>query len=152
MIKKMAEETNNAVIGNSRCFYMTSGKGTGTFTWIGGEQSSNFSRSAEAIDISHKKTVWKEFISGSRSATASVSCSLDDTASSAQRAMLASFSEGDKVFCFVGELDDTAATPVCGTAFEAIITACNDDNPKDATATRSFDLQVSGEPIEYPEA
>lgn len=147
-------ETTSAVMGNDRCFYMTDGKGTGTFVWIGGEQSNNFSRSADTIEVgSNKKTTWREFMAGKRSATASVSCNLDDSASSAQRKMLASFSKGQKVFCFSGTVSGEAGSeiPVEGTAFEAIITGCNDDNPQDATSTRSFDLQVSGEPIDYPE-
>ena len=143
-----------ATIGNDRCFYMTDGKGTGKFTWIGGEQSNSISRSADAIEVADKKTKWKEFLAGKRSATASVSCNLDDAASSAQRTMLKSFSEGQKVFCFAGKVagESGSETPAEGTAFEAIITACNDDNPQDGVSTRSFDLQVSGEPVEYPKA
>ena len=139
-------------IGNDRSFYITDGKGTGTFTWIGGEQSNNFSRSADAIEVADKQTKWKHFLAGKRSATASVSCNLDDTATAAQRKMLASFSSGQKVFCFSGKLntDGDASTPAEGTAFEAIITGCNDDNPSDSVSTRSFDLQVTGEPIDYP--
>jgi predicted secreted protein len=137
------------ILGNERCFYMTDGKGTGTFTWIGGEQSNGISRSADAIEVSDKKShAWREFIAGKRSATANVTCNLDDSASSAQRKMLKSFSQGQKVFCFSGVLNDT--TPAQGTAFEAIITGCNDDNPQDAASSRSFDLQVTGEPVEYP--
>ena len=94
----------NAVIGNERCFYMTDTKGSGKFTWIGGEQSNNLNRSADTIEVSHKQTKWKEFLAGKMSATASVSCNLDDSASSAQRAMLASFQKGAKVFCFVGNI------------------------------------------------
>lgn len=148
----MAETTTNAVIGNDRCFYMTDGKGTGKFVWIGGEQSNNFNRSADAIEVADKKMSWKEFMAGKRSATASVSCNLDDTATSAQRKMLAAFSKGQKVFCFSGKVSGDAGSevPVEGTAFEAIITGCSDDNPQDAVSTRSFDLQVSGEPIDYP--
>lgn len=145
----MAETT--VILGNERCFYMTDGLGTGSFTWVGGEQSNSFSRSADAIEVTDKKAgAWREFIAGKKSATASVSCNLDDSASSAQRTMLASFSKGQKVFCFSGVLGDDGATPSQGTAFEAIITACNDDNPQDAASTRSFDLQVTGEPVEYP--
>lgn len=148
-------EIANVVLGNERCFFMTDGKGTGTFTWIGGEQSNNLNRSADAIEVSDKKSnAWREFISGKRSATASVTCNLDDSASSAQRKMLQSFGKGQKVFCFIGILngDEGSSTPAVGTAFEAIITGCNDDNPQDAASIRSFDLQVSGEPIEYPVA
>lgn len=146
-------ETTNVAMGNDRCFYMTDGKGTGKFTWIGGEQSNSISRSADTIEVaSNKKTTWKEFMAGKRSATASVSCNLDDKASSAQRKMLAAFSKGQKVFCFSGTVSGQAGSeiPVEGTAFEAIITGCNDDNPQDGTSSRSFDLQISGEPIDYP--
>ena len=139
-----------ATIGNERCLYMTDGKGTGEFVWIGGEQSNSISRSADTIEVSDKQSHgWREFIAGKRSATASVSCNLDDTASAAQRKMLASFGKGHKVFCFIGTLNDGDA-PAEGTAFEAIITGCNDDNPQDGVSARSFDLQVTGEPIEYP--
>ena len=147
-------ETKNVVIGNDRCFYMTDGKGTGKFTWIGGEQSNNINRTADPIEVADKKMTWKEFMVGKRSATASVSCNLDDSASAAQKAMLKSFSKGQKVFCFAGKVQGTAGseTPAEGTAFEAIITGCSDDNPQDATSTRSFELQVTGEPVEYPVA
>lgn len=147
-------ETKNVVIGNDRCFYMTDGKGTGKFTWIGGEQSNNINRTADTIEVADKKMTWKEFMAGKRSATASVSCNLDDSASAAQKAMLKSFSKGQKVFCFSGKVQGTAGseTPAEGTAFEAIITGCSDDNPQDATSTRSFDLQITGEPVEYPVA
>lgn len=142
-------EIQKVVLGNERCFYMTDGKGTGTFTWVGGEQSNTLNRTADAIEISDKKaSAWREFIAGKRSATASVSCNLDDSATSAQREMLASFTKGQKVFVFIGILD--GEKPAAGTAFEAIITGCNDDNPQDAASTRSFDLQVTGEPVEYP--
>ena len=142
----------NSVIGNERCFYMTDTKGSGKFTWIGGEQSNNLNRSADTIEVSHKQTKWKEFLAGKMSATASVSCNLDDSASSAQRAMLASFQKGAKVFCFVGTITESGSTstPANGSAFEAIITACNEDNPQDGVTSRSFDLQVTGELIEYP--
>lgn len=149
----MAENTTNAVLGNERCFYMTDGKGEGVFTWVGGEQSNNISRTSEAIEVSDKKShAWKEFISGKRSATASVTCNLDDSATTAQRKMLAAFNKGQKVFCFIGTINTSgnATSPVNGTAFEAIITGCNDDNPQDSVSTRSFDLQVTGEPIDYP--
>lgn len=141
-----------ATIGNERCFYMTDGKGTGKFTWIGGEQSNNFNRSGDAIEVADKKTKWREFLAGKKSATASVSCNLDDSASAAQRKMLKAFDEGQKIFCFSGVVGGEAGseTPAQGVAFEAIITACSDDNPQDAVSSRSFDLQVSGEPINYP--
>lgn len=146
----MADKTTNVVLGNERCFYMTDGKGSGTFTWIGGEQSNTLNRTADAIEVSDKKShAWREFLAGKRSATASVTCNLDDTASAAQRSMLASFAKGQKVFVFIGILEGET-TPSVGTAFEAIITGANDDNPQDAASTRSFDLQVTGEPIEYP--
>lgn len=140
--------------GNERCFYMTDGKelGAGKLTWIGGEQSNNMNRSAETIEVADKQMKWKEFLAGKRSATASVTCNLDDSASSTQRAMLAAFGKGQKIFCFSGKVSGTegAEVPAEGTAFEAIITSCNDDNPQDGISSRSFDLQVSGEPKEYP--
>lgn len=138
-----------AVIGNNRCFYITDAKGSGTFTWIAGEQNNSFSRSMDAIEVSDKQTKWREFLAGRRSATASVTCNLDDSASTSQRAMLKAFHDGQKIFCFVGELAD-GKTPTNGTAFEAIITSCNDDNSQDSVSTRSFDLQVTGEVVEYP--
>lgn len=148
----MAENMNPVASGNDRCFYMTDGKGSGKFVWIGGEQSNNISRSADTIEVAHKKTQWREFLAGKKSATASVSCNLDDTATSAQRKMLSAFNKGQKVFCFSGIVEgaEGSETPVKGTAFEALITSCNDDNPQDNISSRSFDLQVSGEPIEYP--
>lgn len=136
--------------GNSRRFYMSTAQAA-SHTWLEGEQSNNFNRSGEAIDVSDKSSNWAAFIAGRRSATADVNVNLDDTATSEQRKLLDSFDKGETVYCFVGTLT-TGSSPVAseGDFFEAIVTAANDTNEKDNVASRSFSLQVSGRPIHYP--
>mgnify|MGYP002515970563 CR=1 FL=1 len=143
--------TTNAVIGNDRCFYMTDGKGTGKFVWIGGEQSNSFSRSAEAIEVSDKSTDWTQFIAGKKNATASVTVFVDDSASEPQHQLLTALHKGETVYCFIGKLSAAeSGTPSEGDLFEAIVTECSDTNDFGAVATRSISLQVTGEPTHYP--
>lgn len=139
-------------MGNTRLFYLTSSKTGTTYTWIGGEQSNNLSRSADAVEVSDKQTEWRTFISGRKSATASVTCTLDDSSTAEQRKLLKALRDGDTVFCFVGTVKSASgsSTPSTGTAFEAIITSCDDDNPQDGVSTRTFNLQATGALTEYP--
>lgn len=134
--------------GNARRFYL-SASSQGTYTWLEGEQSNSFNRSAETIDISDKDGDWMEVMAGRRGATADVTVHLDDSASSPQHTMLDSFHEGDYVYCFVGVLGSNDA-PTSGDFFQAVITAINDTNEKDGVASRQMTLQSHGEPTHYP--
>lgn len=134
--------------GNARRFYL-SASGASTFTWLEGEQSNSFNRSAETIDISDKDGDWMEVLAGRRGATADVTVHLDDSSGEPQHSMLAAFHEGDYVYCFVGVLG-SGSTPSSGDFFKAVITAINDTAEKDGVASRQMTLQSSGEPTHYP--
>lgn len=140
-----------ATTGNLRKFYLK-GSGSPAYTWLAGEQSNSFNRSAETIEVSDKSTEWAQFLSGKKSATADVTVNLDDTATTEQHKMLQSFYKGQEVECFVGTIsgEPASGTPSEGDAFTAIITACNDTNDNYAVASRSFSLQVTGKPEHYP--
>ncbi len=119
--------------------------------WLEGEQSNSLSRSAETLDISDKDGDWAESVPGRKSATADVAVHLDDTATAAQHTMLTAFHAGTKVYCFIGKLTTgTTPAPSEGDFFEAVITAINDTNDKDAVASRQISLQVTGSITHYP--
>lgn len=136
--------------GSKRRFYLSTSQAA-TNTWLEGEQSNSFNRSAEAIDTSDKSSNWASFIAGRRSATADVTVNLDDSASSKQKDLLNALSNGTTVYCFVGVLaSGSSGAPSEGDFFTAIVTAANDTNDKDGVASRSFSLQVTGAPVHYP--
>lgn len=136
--------------GNSRRFYLTTSSHA-SYTWLAGEQSNGFNRSAESIDVTDKSNNWAAFIAGRLSATAEVTVNLDNDATAGQHELLSSFHEGETVYCFIGTLSSgSSAAPTEGDMFEAVITAINDSNDKDSVASRSISLQVTGAPTHYP--
>ena len=134
--------------GNKRKVYLTDGKGTGTFTWVAGETSSNLSLQSNMIEVSDKSSRFADFVAGRISGTASVTVNLDDTATESQRKMVSAFYNGQKLFVFHGEVEGNTAAK--GTAYEALVSGLDRDYPDDAVITATFNLQVCGEPIEYP--
>lgn len=135
--------------GNTRKAYLTTAKGSGTFTWVAGETSSNISLQSNMIETSDKKSKYADFIAGRISGTASVTVNLDDSATDSQVAMVKAFYNGQKLFVFLGEITGTD-TPAKGTAFEALVSGLDRDYPDDDVITATFNLQVCGEPVEYP--
>ena len=138
------------VNGNKRKVYLTDGKGTGTFTWVAGETSSNLSLQRNMIETSDKNSEHATYRAGRQSGTASVTVNLDDAASDSQRKMVDAFYKGQSIFVFQGEVGDGDSSPVNGTAYEALISGLDRDYPDDALITVTFNLQLTGEPIEYP--
>lgn len=134
--------------GNKRKVYLTDGKGTGTFTWVAGETSSNLSLQSNMIEVSDKSSKFADFVAGRISGTASVTVNLDDTATESQRKMVAAFYNGQKLFVFHGEVSGNTAAN--GTAYEALVSGLDRDYPDDAVITATFNLQICGEPVEYP--
>lgn len=136
--------------GNARKFYMTAAAAA-TPVWLEGEQNNSLSRSVETIDVSDKGGDWAESVPGRKSATAEVTVNLDDTATTAQHSMLTALHNGTKVYCFIGTLTTGEnPAPSVGDFFEAVITAINDTNDKDAVASRQISLQVTGAITHYP--
>lgn len=135
-------------LGNVRKAYIASGT-TGTpTTWLSGEQSNSFSRTAEAIEISDKSTDWAQFISGKKGATAEITVYTDDTSGGPQYVAIKALHEGTKVRVFIGKL--SGSTPAEGDVFTAIITAINDTNDNGAVASRSLSLTATGAVTHYP--
>ena len=134
--------------GNKRKAYLTTGKGSGTFTWVAGETSSNISLQSNMIETSDKGSKYADFLAGRISGTASVSVNLDDTATESQREMVKAFHNGQKLFVFLGEVSENLA--VNGTAFQALVSGLDRDYPDDGLVTATFNLQVCGEVVEYP--
>ena len=138
--------------GNKRKVYLTDGKGSGTFVWVAGETSSNLSLQRNMIETSDKSSDCADFVAGRLSGTASVTVNLDETATDSQRKMVGAFYNGQKVFVFQGEInrDGASASPVNGTAYEALVSGLDRDYPDDAVVTATFNLQLCGKPVEYP--
>ena len=136
--------------GNKRKVYLTDGKGTGSFTWVAGETSSNLSLQRNMIETSDKSSEHATFIAGRQSGTASVTVNLDDSATDSQRKMVQAFYDGQTIFIFQGEVGTDGNTPTNGTAYEALISGLDRDYPDDALVTATFNLQITGKPEEFP--
>lgn len=135
-------------LGNVRRFYVGADR-----AWLAGEQSNSFNRTANPIEVTDKSVTWQQFIAGVRGATASVTVYADDTTGLPQASILEAWEAGQKVKCFVGEIDSTGVDPVIvsGDAFEAVITAISDTNNSNEVASRDVQLNVSGPVTHYAE-
>ena len=136
--------------GNKRKVYLTDGKGSGAFVWVAGETSSNLSLQRNMIETSDKNSIHATFLAGRQSGTSSVTVNLDDSATDSQRKMVKAFHDGQTIFVFHGEVGGDGKTPANGTAYEALISGLDRDYPDDAVVTATFNLQLTGEPVEYP--
>lgn len=134
-----------SVLGNTRRVYIVTGTTTLTYTWLAGEQTNSFNRTAEAIEVSDKSTEWAQFLSGKKGATAEVTVYTDDTSTSKQHDALTALHNGTKVKVFIGTLSTgNTPAPTAGDLFEAVITAISDTNDNGAVATRSLSLTATG--------
>ena len=140
-----------AVLGNSRRVYIVTGTTSLTYTWLSGEQSNSFNRTAEAIEVSDKSTDWAQFISGKKGATAEVTVYTNDDNTEKQHAAIAALHSGTKVKVFIGTLTTgTTPAPSQGDVFEAVITAISDTNDNGSVASRSLSLTATGAVTHYP--
>lgn len=133
-----------AELGNNRRVYIVTGTTSLTYTWLSGEQTNSFNRTAEAIETSDKSTQWAQFLSGKKGATAEVTVYTDD-ADLQQKAALTALHNGSKVKVFIGTLSTgTNPAPTAGDLFEAVVTAISDTNDNGAVASRSLSLTATG--------
>lgn len=140
-----------AELGNKRKFYLVAGTPSAAYTWLAGEQTNSFNRTADAIEVSDKETEWKKFIYGTKGATAEVTVYTDDASSSPQKDFLKALHEGQTVRCFVGKLGTgQSPTPSEGDSFEAIVNAVSDTNDNGTVATRNLSLTANGAVTHYP--
>lgn len=139
-----------AQLGNARrCYIGTSLNGG--WVWLTGEQSNNFNRSGNLVEVSDKSTVWQKFISGIRGATASVTVHTDDE-DPQQKAAIEALHNGETVFVFIGSVTESndTVTPAHGDAFEALVNEIDDTNDNGSVASRNISLTANGEPVHYP--
>ena len=137
-----------AVLGNTRKAYITIGSSGTPTTWLAGEQSNNFNRTAEAIEVSDKSTVWAQFITGKRGATAEITVYTDDTSAGPQYNAIKALHTGATVRVFIGVLSGSSASQ--GDVFTAIVKAVSDTNDTGAVASRTISLTATGEVTHYP--
>ena len=137
-----------AVLGNTRRAYITLGSSGTPTTWLSGEQTNSFNRTAEAIEVSDKSTQWAQFITGKRGATAEITVYTDDTAAGPQYNAIKALHTGATVRVFIGVLSGSSASQ--GDVFTAIVTAVSDTNDNGSVATRNISLTATGEVTHYP--
>lgn len=139
-----------AQLGNERRVYIVTGSSTSTYTWLAGEQSNSFNRTAEAIETSDKSTDWAQFLSGKKGSTAEVTVYTNDS-DAQQKAALSALHNGSQVRVFVGTLTSgSSPAPSEGDVFAAVVTAISDTNDNGAVSTRSISLTASGAVTHYP--
>ena len=133
-----------AELGNIRRVYIVTGTSSLTYTWLTGEQTNSFNRTAEAIEVSDKSTQWAQFLSGKKGATAEVTVYTND-ADLQQKAALTGLHNGSTVKVFIGTLSTSETpAPTAGDLFEAIVTAISDTNENGSVASRSISLTATG--------
>jgi len=133
-----------AVLGNTRRVYIVTGTSTLTYTWLTGEQTNSFNRTAEAIETSDKSTQWAQFLAGKKGATAEVTVYTDDS-DAQQVAALTGLHNGSTVKVFIGTLSTgTNPAPTAGDLFTAVVTAISDTNDNGSVATRNISLTATG--------
>ena len=133
-----------AELGNNRRVYIVTGSSTLTYTWLSGEQTNSFNRTAEAIETSDKSTQWAQFLSGKKGATAEVTVYTND-ADVQQKAALTGLHNGSTVKVFIGTLSTGQnPAPSAGDLFDAVVTAISDTNDNGAVASRSISLTATG--------
>ena len=135
-------------LGNTRKAYIALGSSGVPTTWLSGEQTNSFNRTAEAIEVSDKSSQWAQFISGKKGATAEITVYTDDTANEPQYNAIKALHNGLTVRVFIGVLNGSAASE--GDVFTAVVTAIGDTNDNGAVATRSLSLTATGEVTHYP--
>ena len=134
-------------LGNAvKCYIKVSS----TYTWLQGEQNNRLILTAEAIETSDKSTIWAQFISGKKGATAEVNVFADNTDAS-QQAALKAFHSGSVIDVFIGELSSGQnPAPSDGDAFQAIVNGVSDDNSVGTVATRTLSITATGDVTHYP--
>ena len=137
-----------AQLGNARKAYVTLGSSGTPTTWLAGEQSNSFNRTAEAIEVSDKSTEWAQFITGKKGATAEITVYTDDTSNGPQYNMIKALHNGSKVRVFIGVLSESTASE--GDVFSAVVTAISDTNDNGSVASRSISLTATGAVTHYP--
>lgn len=136
--------------GNKRRVYLTTGSGTGTNTWIAGEQSNSVEYTNNAIDASDKSTEWDQFISGNKSWTVSATFNLDNASTQQQKVLLQSLVSGASVRIFVGELGSGNGV-VEGIAGSGIVTSISETAERNGIVSREVTITGSGAPtVTYP--
>ena len=136
-----------AQLGNERRVYIVTGTSSLTYTWLTGEQTNSYNRTAEAIETSDKSTVWAQFLTGKLGATLEVTVYVDDT-NAQQKAVLQALHNGATVRAFVGVITGTGSSQsLAGELIEAVITAISDTNDNGSVSTRNISLTASGAPM-----
>jgi len=137
-----------ATLGNNRKAYITIGSSGTPTTWLSGEQTNSFNRTAEAIEVSDKSTDWAQFIAGKKGATAEITVYTDDTSAGPQYNAIKALHQGSEVRVFIGVLSGSSASQ--GDVFTAIVTAISDTNDNGSVATRNISLTATGAVSHYP--
>jgi len=137
-----------ATLGNNRKAYITIGSSGTPTTWLSGEQTNSFNRTAEAIEVSDKSTDWAKFIAGKKGATAEITVYTDDTSAGPQYNAIKALHQGSEVRVFIGVLSGSSASQ--GDVFTAIVTAISDTNDNGSVATRNISLTATGAVSHYP--
>lgn len=136
--------------GNKRRVYLTTGSGSGTNTWIAGEQSNSIDYTNNAIDASDKSTEWDQFISGNKSWTVSATFNLDNSSTQQQKVLLQSLINGASVRIFVGELGSGNGV-VEGMAGTGIVSSISETAERNGIVSREVTITGSGAPtVTYP--
>lgn len=112
----------------------------GNYTVLLGEQNSSLNITTDLIETTAKEA-WKTFMAGTKGATGNVTL-FADVADAQQKTLLASLFSGAEVFCFFGDLRDSAK-PV-GYSFTALVGSIGETADKGSVLSRDVALTATG--------
>lgn len=115
-----------------------------TNTYVVGQTSANYNLNDDLIEVTDKLTQWKEYISGGKSWSASLSLNLDNSATAQQIEFVKSLKKGQKLTVFIGVLKDNQQSD--GIAGEVWVASVDNTADNNAIASRSVNLTGNGEP------
>ena len=100
-----------------------------TNTYVVGQTSTNYNLNDDLIEVTDKLTQWKEYISGGKSWSASLSLNLDNTASAKQIEFVKSLKKGQKLTVFIGVLKENQQSDgIAGEVWVASVENTADNN------------------------
>lgn len=112
----------------------------GNYAVLKGEQNSSLNITSDLIETTAKEA-WKTFMAGTKGATGNVTL-FADVADTQQKTLLASLFSGAEVFCFFGDLRDSAK-PV-GYSFTALVGSIGETADKGSVLSRDVALTATG--------
>lgn len=120
-----------------------------TNTYVVGQTSADYNLNDDLLEVTDKMAQWKEYISGGKSWSASLTLNLDNSATSKQIEFVKALTQGQKLTVFIGILKENQQSD--GIAGEVWVASVDNTGDANSVASRSVTLTGNGKPTPiYP--